>query len=95
MRLVASRPFVCHPTYANPQQAHARPPPDGVPALKCASGEELCLITHDAAIRTGAMTGLLVVSTEAADQLDVLCTCGTVPRTDRLSLSARSSQATA
>ena len=37
------------------------------------------------------MTGLLVASTEAADQLDVLCTCGTAPRTDRLSLSARSS----
>ena len=55
------------------------------------SGDELCLITHDAAIRTGAVTGLLVASTEAADQLDVLCTCGTAPRTDRLSLSARSS----
>ncbi len=78
-----------HLSSAYTQQARGQDPQGGLPALECAGGDELCLITHDAALRTGALTGLLIVSNEAEDQLDVLCSCGTAPRTDRLSLPAR------
>ena len=81
-----------HPTFANTNQALAQHQPDGVKSLECAGGDELCLITHDVATRTGALTGLLVLRTESDEQLDVLCACGTAPRKDRLSLPARYSE---
>jgi hypothetical protein len=68
------------------KQAPAQQQAMGVPCLECAGGGEVCLIMRDAVIRTGALTGLLVVWSAAEKQMDVLCACGTAPRRNRLSL---------
>jgi diguanylate cyclase (GGDEF)-like protein len=53
--------------------------------------DELDLIVRDVALRTGALTGLLVVRNAMEGQIDVVCACGTVPSKDRLSLPVRRS----
>lgn len=47
-------------------------------------GEEPCLIAHDAAIRTGALSEILIVWNAAEKQEEVSCKRGSAPRADRL-----------
>ncbi len=67
------------------------PQPEGPPSLELAAGDELGLITRDVVIRTGALTGLLVVWNATEKNLDVICACGTAPSKEGLSLSRRRS----
>jgi diguanylate cyclase (GGDEF)-like protein len=66
-----------------PRRLRQRPP-----VLEGAGGDQLYLITRDAAIRTEALIGLLVASTPPRTQLDVLCAYGTAENGDRVSPTA-------
>jgi hypothetical protein len=75
-------------TSANTNRAKQAQPPqwlEGTPFFECAGGAGPGLIVRDATLRGGALSGLLV-DCDAAEQLDVLCTCGTALSEDRLSL---------
>ena len=81
-----------HPTVTNtkrPQQAQPRRPRERAPVLEGAGGDQLCLITRDAAIRTEALIGLLVASKPPRRQLDVLCAYATAENAYRVSPTAR------
>jgi hypothetical protein len=54
-----------------------------------AGGEGLGLIARDAALRGGALAGVLVVGNATEQAVDVLCACGTGLSTGRLSLAHR------
>src|SRR5437660_5797272 len=76
-------------TSVNTKQAQPQPPHGTPGVLECAARDELCLITRDAATRTGALTGLLVACNAAQQQLDVVCAYGTAPSNDRRSPAAK------
>jgi diguanylate cyclase (GGDEF)-like protein len=81
-----------HPTAIDTKRAEqAQPlrPRQSAPVLECAGGDQLCLITRDAAIRTEALIGLLVASHPPRRQLDVLCAYSTAASKDRVSPTAR------
>jgi diguanylate cyclase (GGDEF)-like protein len=63
----------------------------GALPLELMARDELDLIVRDVALRTGALTGLLVVRNAMENHIDVVCACGTVPSQDRLSLPVRRS----
>ncbi len=58
---------------------HPQAPLRSAPVRDVVGGDELRLITRDAAIRTGALTGVLIAGNALERQLDVLGTHGIVP----------------
>ncbi len=76
-------------TSANTKRAKQAQPQkclEGTPFFESAAGAGPDLIVRGATLTGGALGGLLVGCDAAEQPVDVLCTCGTAPSKDRLSL---------